>query len=233
MQQINAIVFDLYGTLYDVHSVSQACEAAFPGQGVAIARKWRQKTLDYTWLRSLMERYADFETVTEDALRYTCGQLELALDAGTTRRLCDQYLQLEPHPEMPASLRRLKDAGLPMGIISNGSNYSIGKVVANSGMKWAFDKVISVEEVQVFKPHRKVYLLAEERMGFPREQVLFVSSNSWDASAASLFGYPVCWVNRNGGPFDELGATPAVAVRDLHEMADWALVHMTRLAAGS
>lgn len=230
MQQINAVVFDLYGTLYDVHSVAAACEATFPGQGANIARLWRQKTLEYTWLRSLMERYAGFETVTEDALRFSCAALGLALDAGSARSLSDQYLKLAPHPEMPASLRRLKDAGLPLAICSNGSRHSITQVVGNSAMKWAFDQIISVEEVQVFKPHRQVYLLAEAKAGFAREEVLFVSSNAWDASAAALFGFPVCWVNRTGAPFDELGATPAVVVRDLAEMADWVLVHMDRFA---
>lgn len=223
MQNIQAIVFDLYGTLYDVHSVAQACEEAYPGHGDAIARQWRQTQLNYTWLRSLMERYADFETVTEDALRFTCASLGLPLQEGTVRRLSDEYLHLDPHPDTPAALRRLKDAGLPLAIASNGTRSSISQVVSNSGMKWAFDDLISVEDVEVFKPHRKVYLLAEQRSGHPRENVLFVSSNGWDASAASLFGFPVCWVNRDGGPFEQLGATPAVVVPDLAAMADWVL----------
>ncbi len=225
MHKIHAIVFDLYGTLYDVHSVARACEDMFPEKGDQIARLWRQKQLEYTWLRSLMERYVDFEDATDDALRFTCNQLGLALDAGSLRRLSDQYLQLEPHAEMPATLRRLKDAGLALAICSNGSHRSIGQVVANSGLKWAFDQLISVEDVKVFKPHRKVYLLAEQRMGHARENLLFVSSDGWDASAATLFGFPVCWVNRSGGPPDELGATPSVMVGDLTQMADWALAH--------
>ena len=226
MHQIHGIVFDLYGTLYDVHSVVHACEDMFPGQGDAIARLWRQKQLEYTWLRSLMERYVDFESATDDALRFTCARLGLALDAGSLRRLSDQYLHLEPHADMPATLRRLTDAGMPLAICSNGSHRSIGQVVAHSGMKWAFEQLISAEEVKVFKPHRKVYLLAEQRMGRARENLLFVSSNGWDASAAALFGYPVCWVNRTGGPLEELGAAPAVVVSDLAQMADWALEHV-------
>ena len=230
MRQINAIVFDLYGTLFDVHSVAQACDDAFPGQGAALARLWRAKTLATTWLRSLMERYADFDSVSDDALRQVCAGLGLALDAGAARKLADAYLRLAPFPDAAASLRRLKDAGLPLAILSNGSPASIAQVVGNAAMKWAFDQMISVDELRVYKPQRKVYLLAEERMGFAREEILYVSANSWDASAASLFGYPVCWIDRDGAPFDQLDATPTVVVRDLQEMADWALVHMTPLA---
>jgi 2-haloacid dehalogenase len=223
MKSIKGIVFDLYGTLYDVYGVARACGEVYPGRGEEIARLWRQKQLEYTWLRSLMDRYASFEAVTEDALRFSCAALGLPLDAATERRLSDAYLHLQPHPEMPAALRRLKDAGIPLGIISNGSHHSIGQVVGNSGMEWAFAQLISVEDVRVFKPHPKVYLLAEERMGQVRDEILFVSSNAWDASAAGLFGFPVCWVNRARGPFDELGATPAAVVHDLGEMADWVL----------
>ncbi len=229
MQQINAVVFDLYGTLYDVDSVAPACDDAFPGQGANLARLWRQKTLEYTWLRSLMERYADFESVTEEALHVVCAQMGLVLDAGTARRLADHYLTLAPFDDMPASLRALKDGGLALGLVSNGSRHSIAQVVNHSAMKWAFDQVISAEDAQVFKPQRRIYLLAEERMGFPREQILYVSANGWDASAAGLFGFPVCWVNRLAGPFEQLGATPDVEVRDLGEMSDWVLTHMTRL----
>ncbi|ATQ77991.1 haloacid dehalogenase type II [Massilia violaceinigra] len=223
MQKIHAIIFDLYGTLYDVHSVAHACEDAYPGHGAAIARLWRQTQMDYTWLRSLMERYADFETVTEDALRFTCAKLGLALLPGTARQLSDQYLHLNPHPDMPPALRRLRDAGVPMLIASNGSRRTISQVVSNSGMKWAFDQFVSVDDVEVFKPHRKIYLLAEQRAGHPRENILYVSANGWDASAASLFGFPVCWVNRDGGPLEELGAAPTVVVPDLAAMADWML----------
>jgi 2-haloacid dehalogenase len=227
---IKGIVFDLYGTLYDVYSVAEASARAFPGHGEAIALLWRRKQLEYTWLRSLMDRYVPFEVATADALRFTCAQLKLPLDEALAGRLCDHYLRLSPYPEMPAALRRLKDAGIPLGIISNGSHHSISQVVNNSGMAWAFDALISVEDVGVFKPHPKVYALCEQRMGGDRGAVLFVSSNPWDASAASLFGFPVCWINRSGGAFDELGATPSVVVDDLAAMADWAL---TQPAAAS
>lgn len=223
MKNFRGIVFDLYGTLYDVHSVAGICDQAFPGKGVAMAQLWRKKQLEYTWLRTLMERYVNFETLTDDALRFTCAALELPLEDDMARVLGDLYLRLEPHPDTTAALHRLKDAGIPLGIISNGSHKSIAQVINHSGMGWAFDELISVEDVQVFKPHPKVYELAERRMGHPRDQILFVSANGWDASAAGLFGFPVCWINRNLGPFDVLGGAPTVVTEDLTAMADWML----------
>lgn len=220
MKNIKAIVFDLYGTLYDVQSVSQACEECYPTHGESIARLWRQKQLEYTWLRSLMGRYANFEQATEDALRYSCAHLQLPLDGDTHRRLSDAYLRLSPHRDTPAALQRLHNAGIPLGIISNGSHNSIAQVVSNSNLSWAFRELISVETVQVFKPHTSVYTLAEKRMGEPKENILFVSSNAWDASAASHYGFPVCWVNRYNGVFDELEARPTYTAADLGEMAD-------------
>lgn len=224
MKNFHGIVFDLYGTLYDVHSVASACEDAFPGRGTVISQLWRQKQLEYTWLRTLMDRYVNFETATEDALLFACAAFGLTLTEDTARALNELYLRLRPHPDTVEALHRLKDAGIPLGIISNGSHKSIAQVVNNSGMGWAFDELISVEDVQVFKPHPKVYELAERRMGNSREHILFVSSNGWDASAASLFGFPVCWVNRQLGPFDVLGAVPAVVTGDLGAMADWVLL---------
>ena len=223
MKPIAKVVFDLYGTLFDVYSVGAACELACPGQGEAMARLWRQKQLEYTWLRSLMGRYVQFEQATEDALRYTCAQLGLTLNQAAQQRLADSYLRLAPYPDTEPALRRLHDAGLPLGIISNGSRMSIGEVVGHAGLGWAFAEQISVESLRVFKPHPSVYDLAEERMGGPREQILFVSSNAWDAGAARGFGYPVCWINRQGNAFDELGTRPDQTVSNLSEMADWLL----------
>jgi 2-haloacid dehalogenase len=223
MKNIQAIVFDLYGTLYDVHSVVRLCDETYPGRGVELSRLWRQKQLEYTWLRSLMGLYASFETVTEDALCHSCAQLGLRLDAPTQQRLSDGYLCLRPFADTPAALARLKAAGLPLGILSNGSHHSISRVVTNAGMNGAFDHLISVEEVQVFKPDSRVYALAEKRMGCPRTDILFVSSNAWDASGAAHFGFPVCWINRQGAAFDELGVRPRHTVPDLEAMADWLL----------
>ena len=223
MKSTQAIVFDLDGTLYDVHSVARLCDDLYPARGDALSRLWRQKQLEYTWLRSLMGLYVNFETVTEDALRHSCAHLGLPLDAVTEQRLSDAYLRLTPFPDTPLALRRLKAAGLPLGILSNGSHYSIEQVVSNSGLNRAFDHLISVEEVKVFKPDNRVYALAEQQMGYAREEILFVSSNAWDASGAAHFGFPVCWINRQGGVFDELGIRPRQTVPDLEALTDWLL----------
>jgi 2-haloacid dehalogenase len=204
--------------------VARACEDAFPTRGEALARLWRAKQLEYTWLRGLMARYAPFENVTADALVYACADLDLALDPATARRLNDAWLHLPPYPDLAASVRRLKDAGFPLAVLSNGSQRCLDQVIGNSGMKWCFDHLLSVEDARTFKPHPQVYRLAEQRMLIPRENLLFVSANSWDASAARLFGFPVCWINRQQRPFDQLDAVPTVALPDLDAMAEWVLV---------
>lgn len=220
---IQGIVFDLYGTLYDLGSVARACEREFPTRGAQLAEAWRRKQLEYTWLRTLMERFTDFDSVSEEALAFTCADMGLDLDAGTRRRLCDEYLKLPPYTDMPASVRRLKDAELPLAVLSNATQASLAQVIGNSGMKWGFEHLISVDEAMAFKPQRKAYLLAEQRLATPRENLLFVSSNSWDAAAAKHFGFPVCWINRQQRPFDQLGALPTVEVVDLDAMAEWVL----------
>ena len=218
MKDIKAVVFDLYGTLYDVHSVVQQCDACYPGQGMPISVMWRQKQLEYTWLRSLMGRYVSFEQATHDALVYTCKHLKLDLDSATCAALCDAYLNLSPYPEVPAALQRLKDMGLPRAILSNGSLFSIGRVVTGSGLQDHFSHLLSVESVGVFKPDPRVYTLACQTLGLPPQQILFVSSNAWDAAGARHFGFNVCWVNRRGNTFDELGATPQAVVTSVDKV---------------
>lgn len=215
MPRIRALVFDLYGTLYDVHSVRSLCERLYPGQGDAISKMWRQKQLEYTWLRTLMDQYKDFEITTLDALRYTCGTLKLTLDAANEKLLCDEYLQLSPYPEVPAALAQLKTAGYKLAILSNGSRHSIRQVVEHSGLSSSFDALFSVDELQRFKPHPSVYQLAVDGLGVPASDILFVSSNAWDATGARYFGYSVCWINRSGGVFDELGVIPDMTQPDL------------------
>ena len=219
MTRIRALVFDLYGTLYDVHSVRSLCEKLYPGKGDAISKMWRQKQLEYTWMRTLMNQYKDFETATLDALRYTCGALHLTLDAANEKLLCDEYLQLSPYPEVPAALAQLKAAGFKLAILSNGSRHSIRQVVEHSGLTSSFNGLYSVDEVQRFKPHPSVYQLAVTGLGVPASDILFVSSNAWDATGASYFGYRVCWINRSGGVFDELGVTPNMTQPDLAALA--------------
>lgn len=220
MKNIRGIVFDLYGTLYDVHSVAAACDAYHPGRGREISTVWRQKQLEYTWLRSLMGDYADFEQVTRDALEFTSGQLRLSLGEAAFSALCAEYLRIAPYPEVPAALARLQAMGLPLAILSNGSASSIRSVVAASGLEQCFAHLISADSVRIFKPHDKVYQLAEQQMHCDRSELLFVSSNAWDASGARYFGYPVCWINRAGNAFDELGQSPDHILQGLDQLAD-------------
>ncbi|HEY2255794.1 MAG TPA: haloacid dehalogenase type II [Variovorax sp.] len=219
MNPIQAVVFDLYGTLFDVHSVAAQCEAFFAGRGRELSALWRQKQLEYTWLRSLMGQYVSFEDATADALVFACRQMQLRLDDERRQVLCNAYLQLSPFPEVPATLRRLNALAHPLAILSNGSRRSIDEVVGHAGLRDEFAHLISVDEVRVFKPHASVYTLAEQRLGIERSSILFVSSNAWDATGARYFGYRVCWVDRYGGAFDEMGQRPDHVVADLQGVA--------------
>jgi 2-haloacid dehalogenase len=215
MNHIKAIAFDLYGTLYDVHSVAARCDQQFPERGREISTLWRQKQLEYTWLRSLMNRYVTFEQATEDALRFTCRHLGLALDDEACKALSDAYLRLQPFPEVPGTLGELRRRGLKLAVLSNGSPHSIGAVVGNSGLRAEFDHLLSVDPVRVYKPDDRAYLLAEQAFHVSRASILFVSSNAWDATGARYFGFPTCWINRSGGVFEEMGQAPDWQVRSL------------------
>ena len=166
------------------------------------------------------EQYRDFESATRDALRYTCGTLRLSLDTGSEADLCNEYLRLSPFPEVMDALHALQAARLKTAILSNGSRHSIREVVGNSGLTHAFDYLLSVDEVRIFKPSPKVYAIATDAMGLSRDEILFVSCNPWDASGAKHFGFPVCWVNRFDGVFDELGVVPDFITRDLSGVVD-------------
>ncbi|CAN5281942.1 haloacid dehalogenase type II [soil metagenome] len=220
MNDIRAIVFDLYGTLFNVHSVAALCDRYYPRRGLEVSTLWRQKQLEYTWLRSLMAQYVNFEQATAEALTFTCAHLDIALDDERRVALCEAYLRLTPFPEVPGALAELNRRGVPLGILSNGSHHSIDAVVSNAGLKPAFKHLISVEDVRVFKPHSRVYELAEQTFGLSRSSILFVSSNAWDATGAAHFGYPTCWVRRGQAVFDELGQQPDHIVSGIDALAD-------------
>lgn len=218
MNHIEAIAFDLYGTLFDVHSVVDQCEVAYPGRGREISVIWRQKQLEYTWLRSLMNRYVTFEQVTEDALRYTAHHLKLDLDDRTAATLCDAYLTLRPFPEVPHALSRLRQPGLKLAVLSNGSPHSISSVVGNAGLRDRFDQLLSVDPVRIYKPHDRAYELAEAAFGITRGSILFISSNGWDATGARHFGFPTAWIDRGGHTFEEMGQKPDWTLRGLDDL---------------
>lgn len=211
-----ALVFDAYGTLFDVHSVTRLADELWPGRGAQLSQLWRTKQLEYTWLRSLMQRYEDFGRVTEAALRYACEALALPFDAERHTRLMAAYLRLDTFPEVKDALGRL--AGVRLAILSNGSPAMLEPLVANAGLAGTLHDVLSVDSVGIFKPDPRVYRLAVERLGVPVDAIGFVSSNCWDALGAKSFGFRVFWVNRGGLPVDGLGHAPDHIIRSLAEL---------------
>jgi 2-haloacid dehalogenase len=201
---LQALVFDAYGTLFDVHSVIQRCDQLWPGKGGALSQLWRTKQLEYTWQRTLMRRYAPFSQITKEALEYCCAALKLPLDAAKADALWQEYLRLAPYPDVPDALQKL--AGPRKAILTNGSPDMIDPLVKHSGL--AFDAVLSVDAAKQFKPVPEVYQLAIDRLGVPKEAIGFVSSNCWDALGAKSFGFRVYWINRTGAPVDKLGFQP-------------------------
>ena len=191
---IKAVVFDAYGTLYDIQSVAAVTEQAYPGHGDIITQVWRIKQLEYTWLRSLMGRYVDFAGVTREALAYTLRILGLRHDEAALARLMDKYLHLDLYPDALASLAAMTDRKL--AILSNGSPDMLTALVANSGLDRVLDAVISVDAARIFKPSAAAYALIETELGVAPAEVLFISSNPWDVCGAKSFGLAVAWIER-------------------------------------
>ena len=215
-RELSALVFDAYGTLYDVQSAVAECEQRWPGFGGEVSRLWRAKQLEWTWQRSLMGRYVGFREITVDALRFAAAALDLACDEDTVDRLLDAYLRLAPYPEVPATLERLRPR--PLAILSNGSPDMLEPLVANTGLDRWVDHVISVDGLAIYKPAPAVYQLAIDRIGAPAHEIGFVSANGWDACGAKAFGYHVFWINRTGAPLDALGVTPDHIIGSLAEL---------------
>ncbi|HLI99732.1 MAG TPA: haloacid dehalogenase type II [Bradyrhizobium sp.] len=191
---IKAVVFDAYGTLYDIQSVAAVTEDAFPGYGDIITQIWRVKQLEYSWLRSLMRRYEDFSVITRESLAYTIRVLGLQHDATVFERIMDKYLHLDLYPDARAALAALKDKKL--AILSNGSSDMLNALAKNSGLDRVLEAVISVDSKKIFKPAPDAYTLIEARLGVTPDEVLFVSSNPWDACGAKAFGLNVAWIER-------------------------------------
>jgi 2-haloacid dehalogenase len=212
--RLEAIIFDAYGTLYDVHSVLRRCEAFFRGKGAQLSQLWRAKQLEYTWQRSLMGRYAPFSTVTREALAYSCEALGLQLTAERMEALMSEYNMLSTYPDVAGAFGRF--AGRKLAILSNGSPDMLEPLVQSSGLE--LDAVLSVHEVGAFKPAPEVYGFAVARLAIPRERIGFVSSNCWDALGAKSCGLHVFWINRTGAPVDRLGLHPDQVVGSLNEV---------------
>jgi len=218
---IRALVFDAYGTLFDVQAVSKACAAvtAEPAQFVAL---WRAKQLEYAFLRALMRRYADFWSVTRDALRYAAAATSTPLTAEQGDLLMEAWYRVAPFPDVEPALRELSARGLPLAILSNGGPQMLARLLAATGLAQYFQALLSVDEVRTYKPDPAVYVLAKRTLGIRRADLLFVSSNFWDVAGAHAFGLRVCWVNRGGAQPDQLAVQPdhlLTSLSDLPELA--------------
>jgi 2-haloacid dehalogenase len=191
---IKAVVFDAYGTLYDTQSVAAVTEQAFPGYGEIVTQIWRIKQLEYSWLRSLMRRYEDFSVVTRESLLYTLRILGLKHDDKMLERIMEKYLHLDLYPDAAAALADMRSRKL--AILSNGSPKMLNALVRNSGLDRVLDATISIDSQKVFKPAPEAYSLIETVLGVSPAEVLFVSSNPWDACGAKAFGLNVAWIER-------------------------------------
>jgi 2-haloacid dehalogenase len=218
-REISALVFDAYGTLFDVHSVGALAESLFPGKGAALSQAWRTKQLEYTWLRSLMDRYEDFNRVTADSLEWAIAAMRIVAGEGAKKALVEEYRRLAMFPEVPAALETLA-ASRPLAILSNGHPGMLEAVVDHNGIRSRFrGGILSVDSAGIFKPHPDVYRIAEERLGVPCALLGFVSSNGWDAAGAKSYGFRAIWVNRAGAPAEQLGLAPDLVIPDLSELA--------------
>ena len=214
---IEVCVFDAYGTLFDVSSVARGAQDVLGEDWLVLSDLWRSKQLQYTWLRGLAGHHADFWQVTGDALDFAMSSLKRD-DAALRDRLMQLYLEIAAYPEVPATLQKLKDAGLKTAILSNGTPAMLNAAVDNAKLGKMLDAVLSVESVAVFKPHPSVYQLAASHFSVAREKICFLSSNGWDAFSAKAFGFRVLWCNRFGQAAERIPETPDGEIVTLAEL---------------
>jgi 2-haloacid dehalogenase len=216
---IEACVFDAYGTLFDVNSAARSAEDSLGEKWQPLAELWRAKQLQYTWLRGLAGRHADFWQVTGDALDFAMATLQLK-EPALRSRLLNQYLALSSYPEVPDTLKRLKAAGMKLAILSNGTPAMLAAAAANAGIADLLDALLSVEEVKVYKPHPAVYTLACDRLNVVPDRICFLSSNGWDAYSAKAFGFRTLWCNRFRQAPERIPETPDAEIATLAELPD-------------
>jgi 2-haloacid dehalogenase len=210
----SACVFDAYGTLFDFLSASKRCRDALGDKADALGQLWRTRQLEYSWLRSLMGTHADFWQVTGEALDFAMASLKIE-DKALRERLMDLFLNIEAFPGARRVLERLKRAGRPAAILSNGSPAMLAAAMKSAGVADLLDAALSVEAAGIYKPHRSVYELVTQRLKLPAERICFVSSNGWDAAGAAHFGFRAVWANRTGAPRERLPGTLAAEIPDL------------------
>jgi 2-haloalkanoic acid dehalogenase, type II len=213
-----AFIFDAYGTLFDVHSVIRNSGVGIPGNLEGLSKLWRRKQLEYTWLRALMDRYEDFWHITEVALRSAVRQLTIEATNQQLESLMQAYLVPEAFPEVVSALQAVK--GLPLTILSNGSPAMLESAVHYNSLQSYFAEIISVDRVKTYKHSPRVYELGSKTLNLPAAEILFVSSNLWDAAGAKAFGYQVCWCNRSGAAIDDWGFAPDFTVSRLDQIGE-------------
>lgn len=216
-----AVLFDAYGTLFDVYSVGLLAEQLFPGHGERLALLWRDKQIEYTRLVTMSGRYRPFWELTRAGLRYAAARLALALDAAAEERLMNQYRHLSAFPENKDVLAELKRRGIPAGILSNGDPDMLGVAVKSAGFSGLLAHVLSVHGIKRFKTDPAAYALGPQALKLPAQEILFVSSNGWDAIGATWFGYTTLWVNRAGLPLEQLDTAPTRTGSSLREVLDF------------
>ena len=216
MKNIKAIIFDAYGTLFDVNSAAEKCKDKIGGKWQGFADYWRTTQLEYTWLRSLMKRHKDFWQVTEDSLDKSMKAYKI--DSSMKDELLDLYKILSPFKEVPEVLKTLKEKKLKLAILSNGTPALLNQLVKSNNLENLFDDLFSIEEVKIYKPDSKVYDIPTKKYQIQKNEVAFLSANTWDVSGAGNYGYNSIWVNRNNNIFDNLDYEPKLEIKNLQDL---------------
>ena len=218
MKNIKAIIFDAYGTLFDVNSAAERCKGKIGDKWEDFANYWRTTQLEYTWLRSLMNRHKNFWKITEDSLDKSMKFFKI--DNSMRNDLLDLYKVLSPFSEVKETLNKLKKKDFKLAILSNGTPSLLGNLVKNNNLENIFDDIFSIEEVGIFKPDSKVYELPVNKYNIKKDEILFLSANTWDVSGGGNYGYNSVWVNRNKNIFDNLDYQPLDEIHDLSELLE-------------
>ena len=216
MENVKAIIFDAYGTLFDVNSAAEKCKDKIGDKWEGFANFWRTTQLEYTWLRSLMDRHKDFWQVTEDSLDKSIKVFNI--DPSMRNELLDLYKILSPYKEVPETLKTLKEKKFKLAILSNGTPSLLDELVKSNHLDNLFDDIFSIEQVGVYKPSSRVYDMPIKKYNFNKSEVAFLSANTWDVSGGGNYGYQSIWVNRNNNIFDNLDFKPKYQIKDLNKL---------------
>lgn len=220
---VSAVLFDLFGTLLDVNSVAASADQLFPGRGPMLAELWREKSLDYSRLRSMSNRYVPFTQVIEDALQHACERLRLPLDAAGRGMLMHEFTQLRAFPDVLPALKRLADAEITLGVLSNGDPGLIEDGLHSAGLEEYFDVLLSADQARAYKPAPAVYELGPLTLGHAPNELILVSGNAWDAVGAQWYGYRSFWVNRTAAAAERLGTLPDGTGASLADAANFVI----------